>query len=547
MSLPGRVVAKFAAAYLLLALSTFLAGAATPDASCSSGPSALQQKGASRGTVLLQRAQSLGRVLKTEKTGVAGDDHLPDTVFFDAVIRDFTADHPDFQHFDGYRQGLVQPQLGPDQKPVFVGSPEQLSTKENFDQWFRDVPGVNQRLDLRMEFNKTELGTYVTDSENFYPIDGRGWNDSNIALDNKSHNMYFTLELHAKFVYQGGEDFTFRGDDDVWVFIDDKLVIDLGGVHDPMTATVALDTLGLTKGSSYGLSFFFAERRCCGSEFHIETGIRPVTATCTVWGEPHVDTFDNGLFGREKLPPLGIYSSGDYWLVKNSLVQIQGRYGVTQYSTEKSALLALAVGGPFLQNHTLVIEPMDDGKVTWDGEQILQDFPSEFLLPGFVRVDFHEGVVPIDAVLKGYQVKMVKSRMPRNVGLTVNRWPEHIDAIIRMPQQLEGQEGHCGNFNLDDSDDTQELILQRVGSQQVSAEESLFPDAVVSDAEVRTQAAEVSSLADCAPEVRAKAHSTCQAGKIPSRLLDACVFDFCFGGEEFAVQGALSLENFKDA
>ncbi|CAE8596105.1 unnamed protein product [Polarella glacialis] len=190
---------------------------------------------------------------------------------------------------------------------------------------------------------------------------------------------------------------------------------------------------------------------------------------------------------------------------------------------------------------------MHDGKVTWDGEEILQEFPSKFLLPGFMRVDFHGGVVPIDAVLKAYKVKMVKSRMPRNVGLTVNRWPEHIDAIIRMPQQLGGQDGHCGNFNLDPSDDTQELILERVGSQQVPAGESLFPNAVVSDAEVRTEGAAASTVADCAPEVRAKAHSACQAAEIPSRLLDACVFDFCFGGEEFAAQDALSLENFKTA
>lgn len=37
----------------------------------------------------------------------------------------------------------------------------------------------------------------------------------------------------------------------------------------------------------------------------------------------------------------------------------------------------------------------------------------------------------------------------RNVRVTINRWPKHIDAIIQMPQQLGGQDGHCGNFNFD--------------------------------------------------------------------------------------------------
>lgn len=32
------------------------------------------------------------------------------------------------------------------------------------------------------------------------------------------------------------------------------------------------------------LRFFFAERRCCGSNFRMETTIVPVTGTCTIWG-----------------------------------------------------------------------------------------------------------------------------------------------------------------------------------------------------------------------------------------------------------------------
>ena len=40
-----------------------------------------------------------------------------------------------------------------------------------------------------------------------------------------------------------------------------------------------------------------------------------------------------------------------------------------------------------------------------------------------------------------------KAYFTRNVRVTINRWPKHIDAIIQMPQQLGGQDGHCGNFN----------------------------------------------------------------------------------------------------
>ncbi|HEY0133643.1 MAG TPA: fibro-slime domain-containing protein, partial [Nannocystis sp.] len=73
--------------------------------------------------------------------------------------------------------------------------------------------------------------------------------------------------------YTGGETFTFTGDDDVWVFINKKLVIDLGGVHGNTGGNVALDTLGLSMGNTYTLDVFHAERHTVQSNFRIDTTI----------------------------------------------------------------------------------------------------------------------------------------------------------------------------------------------------------------------------------------------------------------------------------
>jgi fibro-slime domain-containing protein len=72
----------------------------------------------------------------------------------------------------------------------------------------------------------------------------------------------------------------FTGDDDLWVFINNRLVIDLGGVHGPESASVNLDTLGLTAGNTYNFDLFFAERHTSGSNFRVETSIvlEPVAA-----------------------------------------------------------------------------------------------------------------------------------------------------------------------------------------------------------------------------------------------------------------------------
>ncbi|HLP41038.1 MAG TPA: fibro-slime domain-containing protein, partial [Fibrobacteria bacterium] len=201
------------------------------------------------------------------------------------TVHDMAESHPDFGNTRA-TVGMVQADLGPDRKPVATSNaPTYLNS------WFKSdstaaapLKGAQTCLDLEM--GKSDDGLWEYDSkydpvsQQFFPIDHWNLLDKNSTCSNEAtppqstiHNYGFCLESHASFVYKKGQVFDFRGDDDVWVFINNKLALDLGGIHGPLDGRINLDTLGLTEGKSYPWDFFFCERNKCGSSLRIKTTI----------------------------------------------------------------------------------------------------------------------------------------------------------------------------------------------------------------------------------------------------------------------------------
>lgn len=188
-------------------------------------------------------------------------------------------------------QGLVDFELSEQGLPKAAGG--KLTPNKGLTtmaRWFKGVDGKSKGYsdDITLSYQDNEGADFSFREQDFYPLDEVKFSAGD-KVNSDGHNHLFTMNFAVPFTVtaSGEENFAITADDDTFVFVGNKLAIDMGGVHDATTGQLQINEVGevyaaiegedlafsgitVNKGEGSIVRIFHADRDASSSEFALE-------------------------------------------------------------------------------------------------------------------------------------------------------------------------------------------------------------------------------------------------------------------------------------
>lgn len=146
-------------------------------------------------------------------------------------------------HIKQLEQGIMEFNLDEEYLPVVRGG--ELTPNRGLrdvSRWFSEVEGESKNYigALKLDYDSSDASFSFHQNE-FYPLDEVEFSKDDV-VNKDGHNHLFTMSFAVPFTVlrSGNEAFVVTADDDTFVYVGNKLAIDMGGVHDAMVGRLEI-------------------------------------------------------------------------------------------------------------------------------------------------------------------------------------------------------------------------------------------------------------------------------------------------------------------